>query len=58
MASRRRKLDVQEAQTEEKEGLKINMEEGCVYVTTLALVIGILVILIKLGADYGAGPFA
>ena len=56
MASRRKKLDVQEAAAEEKEGLKINIEEGCVYVTSVALLLGIVVILIMMGSHYGAGP--
>jgi hypothetical protein len=57
MASRRKKLDVQEAAAEEKEGLKIKIEEACVYVTTVALFLGIIVILIMMGSHYGAGPF-
>ena len=56
MASRR-KLDVEEASPQQEGGPKIKFEESCVYVTTAALVCGIIMILIMLGADFGAGPF-
>lgn len=56
MASRR-KLEVEEAQTEETSEAKISFAEACVIVTTLALVLGIVFILYKLGSTYNAGPF-
>ena len=56
MASRR-KLEVEEAQTEEPTGPGISLEECCVIVTTIALFIGLICILIKMGLSYDAGPF-
>ena len=57
MASRR-KLEVEEAQTDEPTGPGMSFEEACVIVTTLALFIGLICILIKMGSSYDAGPFA
>ena len=57
MAARRR-LEVEEATAKEDVGPKLKFEEACVLVTTVALVAGIIMILIKLGSTYDAGPFA
>lgn len=53
MASRRKKLEVQEAAAEEKEGMKISIETCCMIVTSAALVIGIAVILLMMNSHYG-----
>lgn len=57
MASRRKKLDVEEAATEETQGSGMKMEEVCVFVTTASLVLGIIMVLIVWGRDYAGGPF-
>jgi len=56
MASRR-KLEVQDAGAEKKEGLNLKFEEVCVLDTTTALVLGILMILIMMGKNFDAGLF-
>ncbi len=57
MASRK-KLDVEDASSAEEEGSKIKFEESCVLVTTIALIGGIVMILLKMGWSYNVGPFA
>ena len=59
MASRKRKLEVEETSPEEEsKGPSIHFEEACILVTTVALLAGIVVIFLMLGQRFGAGPFA
>mgnify|MGYP003573029687 CR=1 FL=1 len=57
MASRR-KLDVEEAPSGEEAQSKIKFEEACILVTFVALIAGVVMILLKMGSTYNAGPFA
>jgi hypothetical protein len=57
MASRRKKLEVEETSADQEAGPKLKLEEQLVYVTTVALFLGIIMILIMMGSDYDAGLF-
>ena len=56
MASRRR-LKVEEAATDQDTTAKVSFEESCIYTTTVALVVGIIMVMILMGRDFDAGMF-
>lgn len=56
MASRR-KLKVEEAATDQESGPKLSFEEACVFITTVTLFCGIVMIMILMGRDFDAGLF-
>lgn len=58
MASRKRKLEVEETSAEEPKGPSIGFEDACILVTTVALLAGIVVIFLMLGQRFDVGPFA
>jgi hypothetical protein len=49
---------VEEASSGEDQQPKIKFEEACILVTFVALIVGIVMILLKMGSTYDAGPFA